>query len=353
MRSCLIFLAVLFGSGPALAQQAEAARAVRDAAVAGAAVAHVPPAPEEPFARFVERQASLELQIGLRLYAAADDYRAITALRRYQLLLPASGHAQLLGALMIGQIYRRNGKPELAAFAFEEAARAAERPYERTFAYLLGLQELCLPLSLYVQCRERLGALLDGPLEAEARQLVEFQLLYTDVVLRQPVDAERAERFERAPLREKAVGLVARDRAFDELRLKRPWLAGTLSAVLPGAGQLYNGRPLDALLAFLVNGAFAAGAVVAFTEADSVPLGVALALLGTGFWGGNVVNAVVDARRINAQRYLAFFDGLARDFWPRVAFVIDENEVSFTYGFDWPGPSAGTPAAGAPSAEKE
>ena len=50
------------------------------------------------------------------------------------------------------------------------------------------------------------------------------------------------------------------------------------------------------------------------------------------------MNAVVDARKINARRYLNFFERLKAEHWPRVAFVIDDDEVLFTYGFDWPGP---------------
>ena len=184
---------------------------------------------------------------------------------------------------MIGQIYHRNEQPELSTLAFENAARSAETPYQRTFAYLLGLQQVCLPLSLYVQCRYRLTELTNGKLEPELRELVQYQIMYTDVVLRQDgVDESRAKSFESETLRAKALTLVEQDQSFDDLRLKKPWLAGTMSALVPGTGQLYNGRPVDALLAFGVTGAFGVGTYFAFTEAKSISLGVILTILGAG-----------------------------------------------------------------------
>ena len=64
-----------------------------------------------------------------------------------------------------------------------------------------------------------------------------------------------------------------------------------------------------------------------------------------------IVNAVTDAKRINAQRYLDFFEQLKVDYWPRVSFGIEESEVLFTYGFDWPGPTLSSRAAEASEGE--
>lgn len=339
-RQFVTMLLWLLVPSVASAQQDEIRAAIHDAGVAAQAVAEVATPPVDDFQTFVVRQANLEIQLGLRLYAEFDDFRAISAFRRYQLLLPDSPRAQFVGSLLTGQIYHRNEKPELSALAFEQAARVAERPYDRTFAYLLGLQELCLPLSFYVQCRHRLNELSQTPLEPQVRDLIDYQLMYTDVVLRQPgVTKERANALKSDDLRAKALGLVAQNEAFDDLPLKRAWLSGTLSAVLPGAGQLYNGRPVDALLALLVNGALGTGTYFAFVSAKSIPLGVVLSVLTAGFYSGNIVNAVVDAKKQNARQYLDFFERLKVDQWPRVAFVIEENEVLFTYGFDWPGPT--------------
>jgi hypothetical protein len=42
----------------------------------------------------------------------------------------------------------------------------------------------------------------------------------------------------------------------DDIQQKSPAVAGTLAAILPGAGHLYTERPRVALVAFLLNVAF-------------------------------------------------------------------------------------------------
>ena len=62
---------------------------------------------------------------------------------------------------------------------------------------------------------------------------------------------------------------------------KSPKLAGGLSAVLPGVGHLYAGRPGKAVTSFLLNALFIAGAVAAF-EHDSPVLGGILIFFRVG-----------------------------------------------------------------------
>lgn len=298
--------------------------------------------PQEDFSIFLQRQAALEVQIALKLYASFDDYRAIGALRRYQ-AIANSDQANFLASLMIGQIYHRNTRHAQAAFNFEQAIASAPSTQDRVWAYLLTVQQLCLPLSFYYECRQRLNeAVQIEQISRQQRDLIDYQRLYVDVVLRSPyVTKERAKMFAPGELQDKAQGLIKRNEEFYDLELQRPWLAGTLSAVLPGAGQLYNGRYLDGAIALGVNGLFGAATYYAFAEAESVPLGVISALFLTGFYVGNIVNAYTDAQRINAQAYMKFFEDLKVDYWPRVQFQIQQNHVQFGYTFDWPGPKPG------------
>jgi hypothetical protein len=291
-----------------------------------------------PFGAHLERQAAIEVQLGLRFFQEFDDYRAITALKRYA-VLDNSPAAHFLSSLMIGQIYHRNKKPQLSALAFERAVEHAPDAEKRAFAYLLGVQELCLPLAYYVDCRSRLQQFGQTRIPENARDLVDYQVLYTDVVLRSEyVSNERVELFRDPELREKAAKLVEADRAFREIDLKSPALAGVLSGVIPGAGQMYNGRWLDGLMSLGFVGLFGAATWYAFAELESVPLGIFSAVLGAGFYSGGIYNAVTDAQRINAERYLEFFDDL-KQLWPRVTFAISGTAVSFGYAFDWPGPT--------------
>lgn len=312
------------------------------------------PAPESAFKAHARRQSALEAQIGLRLYKTGDDYRAITAMRRFQ-ILAATPQANYLASLIIGQIYHRNAKHQLAVINWEQTVLSAPSTNTRIWAYLLTNQELCLPLAYYFNCRQRLDELSQfEDIDPIQRELIDYKRLYVDVVLRSPYATKaRVNMFTLPDIKTHAQGLIERNKAFEDLDLQRPWLAATLSGLLPGAGQLYNGRPIDAGVALGMNALFAGATYYAFAEADSVPLGIVSGIVLAGFYAGNIINAYTDANRQNAKTYLAFFEQLKVDHWPRIAFDIRDNRVAFGYSFDWPGnqkpPAAASPTPAPPS----
>jgi tetratricopeptide (TPR) repeat protein len=102
-------------------------------------------------------------------------------------------------------------------------------------------------------------------------------------------------------------GFVRALEAPPELPRKSPALAGTLSAVLPGAGSLYVGRPAEAALSFFVNALLIAGTVTAFQEHQG-GLGVGLGVLALAFYGGNVYAAVSGAHKANDGAEAAYLD---------------------------------------------
>ncbi len=340
MRLTAFICALLWSANVLAAEPAELVNTAVSEAVEATEDATAAPEKSAPtdFEAHLSRQASVEVQLGLRFFEAYDDYRAITALKRYA-ILAQSPEAHFLSNLMVGQIYHRNEKPQLSALAFERAYEHAQDPEQKAFAYLLGVQELCLPLSYYVDCRSRLQQFGQTRMPENARDLVDYQVLYTDVVLRSEyVSDQRAELFRDEDLKAKAKELIAADKAFHEIDLKSPALAGVLSGVIPGAGQMYNGRWIDGLMSLTFVSLFGAATWYSFAKLDSVPLGIFTAVLGAGFYSGGIYNAVTDAQRINAERYLAFFDDLKR-LWPRVTFAISGPSVTFGYAFDWPGPT--------------
>lgn len=92
-----------------------------------------------------------------------------------------------------------------------------------------------------------------------------------------------------------------------ELPHKSPALAGTLSAVLPGAGSLYVGRPAEAALSFFVNALLISGTVTAFREHQD-GLGVGLGVLALAFYGGNIYAAVSGAHKFNDGAEAAYLE---------------------------------------------
>jgi tetratricopeptide (TPR) repeat protein len=86
----------------------------------------------------------------------------------------------------------------------------------------------------------------------------------------------------------------------DNLPRKSPATAGTLAAIMPGAGHLYTERPRDALVAFLLNGAFIWAAVELFNDENYVAGGV-VTFFELGWYSGNIYSAVSSAHKYNKR----------------------------------------------------
>ncbi len=83
--------------------------------------------------------------------------------------------------------------------------------------------------------------------------------------------------------------------------LKNPRLAGWLSAALPGLGQVYAGRPRNAIMSFLINGLFIGGIAAAIDKGNYETAAV-LGFFEIGFYTANIYNAVNDAHKTNRSR---------------------------------------------------
>lgn len=82
---------------------------------------------------------------------------------------------------------------------------------------------------------------------------------------------------------------------------KSPRLAGTLSALVPGAGQVYVGRRSDGVVAFLINGLLIGTAVEAFGN-DRHWMGAATTVVASTWYLGNIHSAVNSAHKHNETR---------------------------------------------------
>ncbi|MBI5441204.1 MAG: tetratricopeptide repeat protein [Deltaproteobacteria bacterium] len=94
---------------------------------------------------------------------------------------------------------------------------------------------------------------------------------------------------------------------FRQLPRKSPLTAGALSAAVPGAGHLYLGRPRDAALAFLLNGAFLWGTVTAAGRDEWALAGI-LGFFELGWYGGSVLSAMNGAHQWNRREEQKFFN---------------------------------------------
>ncbi|MBW2569656.1 MAG: tetratricopeptide repeat protein [Deltaproteobacteria bacterium] len=96
---------------------------------------------------------------------------------------------------------------------------------------------------------------------------------------------------------------------FDNLPRKSPATAGVLAAIIPGAGHLYTERPRDALVAFLLNGAFIWAAVELFNDENYVAGGV-FTFFELGWYSGNIYSAVSNAHKYNRRVKKNFLENL-------------------------------------------
>lgn len=83
-------------------------------------------------------------------------------------------------------------------------------------------------------------------------------------------------------------------------RKKNPLVARGLSALLPGLGHLYVGRPKEAVVSFLLNSASIAGAVWAIEEGYYVTGGI-LSFMEIGWYIGGISSAAQYAKDHNLQ----------------------------------------------------
>ena len=95
----------------------------------------------------------------------------------------------------------------------------------------------------------------------------------------------------------------------DNLPVKSPAIAGGLAAVVPGAGHLYTGRKRDALVAFLLNGAFIWAAVELFDDEKYVTGGIAT-FIELGWYSGNIYSAISSAHKYNRSVKEEFLQNL-------------------------------------------
>ena len=114
---------------------------------------------------------------------------------------------------------------------------------------------------------------------------------------------------ERSRYKTLADRLIQGSKEAERLPSKSPVLAGTLSALIPGAGQLYTERRLDSLVAFLLNGVFILGAVESFNKNIYVAGGI-LSFFELGWYSGNIYNAISDAHKYNRDTRKRFIEEL-------------------------------------------
>jgi len=233
-----------------------------------------------------------DLSFARSLLREGDHFRAVTEYKRVLHRQPEGPQAPA-AALGIAKAYLGARRWVELESALDRLIRDYPRSHEAKEALLLQAGS-AWKKGNFSLARQRYGLLLveqDFPeLESDLHFAVGWSLLEQDRF------DEAAFSFASADAPGDELGQEALK--FKALPEKSPRLAGTLSALLPGAGQLYAGRKRSALLAFSLNAAFILGALEAF-ENDTPVVGGILLFFEAGWYGGNIFNAVNSTHKYN------------------------------------------------------
>lgn len=245
----------------------------------------------------------------------SGDYQA--ARRAYKRLLFYHPNTPLRDTAdyRIAQSYYHQNLPELAERSFREFSAIHPNSPLR-FQSQLMLGQLHFDAEKYALARTMLFELLNRSKDVEviaaAHYLRGWCYVHTSDWNKAITEFRRADAAEiNRPEKEKARQLA--DTVLNEtpLSLKSLEMAGWLSTIIPGSGQLYTGNVKEAIFAAAVTGTFIYLAADAVRERRYVDC-AGISLVGWHFYWGNRTDARRLATEYNEQREQAFIEILKR-----------------------------------------
>jgi TM2 domain-containing membrane protein YozV len=244
------------------------------------------------------------------LFEAEEYYRAIGEFQRFLFFQPEHPLASE-AQLKIGLGFFCGERWAQAYEVFRQVAQAAPDPSIRPMATLWMAETRAQggddpqAIRLY---REAMTEYRGTPVAERAAYLMGWSLLRQRqwIQARQAFAEVGAQSFYHASAQRLAAALNPPP----SLPQRSPMLARALSTVVPGAGQIYTGHPLDGLIGLGVHGALIAGATAAVMAGLEGAAGID-AFFTWGFYQTQMSNAAVSAREFNVQAEERFIGLLA------------------------------------------
>jgi tetratricopeptide (TPR) repeat protein len=248
----------------------------------------------------IELTDDIQLRLARGFIEQGEYFRAVTELKRLAILFPKSAQLERAAygealANYLGEEYQSASE---IAFNLTRSSNSGERAFSAS--YLLSLSYWRME-----QHKMALGALSGVTATAESPDRAEKLACTKAVYLMDAGYVEAAKtslerHIESNPTAINAKTGLAALRRFDDMPQKSPTLAGTLSALLPGAGYAYVGRWGDAATSLLLNGLFAAAAYELLRD-DHYAAGYLVGGIGLSFYVGNIYGSANAAHRFNLQ----------------------------------------------------
>lgn len=208
------------------------------------------------------------------LYRNGEYYRAITEYKRLSYFFPESPWAED-SKIQIGRSYMAGGELNEAIMYWR--LMLSEKELEQTSQSKI---RLLLGLSLLDQ-----------------GQTKPYRLRLNNI-------AQSIETFEE--LDEKVLMSEQISEFLSELKIqpqpeyKSPWLAGSMSALIPGSGSFYAGQKTEGTYAFFITTLFMLAAADSIKE-ENQELGVLFGFFSIAFYGGNIYTAVNSVHKYNDE----------------------------------------------------
>ncbi len=254
-------------------------------------------------------QAKL-FRYGLALYADRDLYRAITEFSRFITYYPAhplADDAQFL----VGECYFLGARYGSAAKAYD---RVMEKQHDAAYNFLPLKAALADFLGKrYEPCRSRCRKIIEKELEAvrpapSRPDLAEYLIYCSHVEEAKYEDAYATltELKDRKTWISSTMEIMPNEllRGTD-LPEKNKIAGGILSAIIPGAGQVYAHRWENAVGSFILTGLFTWGSYESFKR-DNNTAGYIFASVALTFYMGNIYNGAVSVTEYNEDLHEEF-----------------------------------------------
>ena len=238
-------------------------------------------------------------KFSLNLFETGEYYRAITEAKRYISVFPAGKRADDLYKL-IGDSYLMSREWKQAIDSYKLfMIRFPSSQYVPSV--LINTAIAHIKIQEYSEAEE----LFERVIANGSSQQIYRSVLWKILLLIQQGRFEEAESmldddFIKEQI-SKELGIIEKTIGVKKnVNYKSPKLAGFMSALLPGSGQVYNERYKDASSSFVLNALFIAGAWIAFDDGNPA-LGALLTIFAIGWYKGNIYSAVNGAHKYNKK----------------------------------------------------
>ncbi len=247
------------------------------------------------------------------LFDRGDYYRSITEYRRFIFLCPEDQRV-VDCRLSIGEAYLAGKRFSRAETEFREilhrypdtkTALLARYQLGKTF-YFQGRPHEAYQWLHFPETRSLSDSFLFNVQLSKIYCCLQLHEIPCAAQLAEDLPVPESSGFDRQAFSRKLSGL-------SNLRYRHPKLAGILSAILPGSGQLYAGRPRDGLMAFLVNTVFLSGMAISF-ERNHTGSAIVLSFFELGWYSANIYNAINDCHKSNRDAWENHLKMLEREF---------------------------------------